>query len=214
MLSENTIIKRIFGFKIKYLRQQKNLSYEELAQVTGLSKSYLHDIEKGRKYPKVDKINALAGALGVSYDWLVSLKASKKLQPIIDLLTSDFMKEFPLEQFGIEPDKLFELFSNTPDKVNAFISTIFNITRHYQMQREHFYMAALRSYQYLHDNYFEELEKEVKQFKQELSIKDTLPFTTSYLESLLLGAFWGHAQPGGFGKFREHAGKSFLFLCL
>ena len=189
MLSENTIIKRIFGFKIKYLRQRQNLSYEELAQATGLSRSYLHDIEKGRKYPKVDKINALAGALGVSYDWLVSLKASKKLQPVIDLLTSDFMKEFPLEQFGIEPDKLFELFSNTPDKVNAFISTIFNITRHYQMQREHFYMAALRSYQYLHDNYFEDLEKEVKRFKKDLQVKNVLPLTPNYLESLLKAHF-------------------------
>ena len=185
MLSDNTIIKMIFGFKIKYLRQQQKLSYEELALRTGLSRSYLHDIEKGRKYPKVDKINALAGALGVSYDFLVSVKASKKLQPIIDLLSSDFIKEFPLEQFGIQPDKLFELFSNTPDKVNAFISTIFNITRHYQMQREHLYLAALRSYQNLYDNYFQELEQSVHAFREEYGVSDKPPFTTEALELLL-----------------------------
>ena len=185
MISQNEIIKRIFGFKIKYLRQKQNLSYEELADRTGLSRSYLHDIEKGRKYPKVDKISTLASALDVSYDWLVSVQASKRLQPVIDLLSSDFMKEFPLEQFGIEPDKLFELFSNTPNKVNAFISTIVNVTRNYQLQREHFYMAALRSYQDLHDNYFHELEDATERFKEQYNIKSKLPFTTPYLERLL-----------------------------
>ncbi|MCB0597200.1 MAG: helix-turn-helix domain-containing protein [Lewinellaceae bacterium] len=189
MIEQQAIIKMIFGFKAKYLRQQQQLSLEELAERAGLSKSYLHDIEKGKKYPKVDKINAMAQALGVDYDFMVSTRASKKLQPIIDLLTSDFVKEFPLELFGISPDKLFELFSNTPDKVNAFISTLFKITRNYQMQREHLYLAALRSYQDMYDNYFEELETAVRQFREELGINGALPYTSVFLEGLLLKNF-------------------------
>ena len=185
MIEQQAIIKMIFGFKAKYLRQQQGLSLEELAERASLSKSYLHDIEKGKKYPKVDKINAMAQALGVDYDFMVSTRASKKLQPIIDLLTSDFVKEFPLELFGISPDKLFELFSNTPDKVNAFISTLFKITRNYQMQREHLYLAALRSYQDMYDNYFEELERSVRAFRTAFQIKDTRPYTPSFLEQLL-----------------------------
>lgn len=189
MISDNTIIKMIFGFKVKYLRQQKSLSYEQLAEITGLSKSYLHDIEKGRKYPKVDKINALASAFEVGYNFLVSTQASKKLQPLIDLLSSDFVKEFPLEEFGIQPDKLFELFSNTPDKVNAFINTIFKLTRNYQLQREHLYMTALRSFQDMHDNYFESLERAVQYFKEEYQINYPLPLKTTHLEELLQKVF-------------------------
>ncbi|MCB9275591.1 MAG: helix-turn-helix domain-containing protein [Lewinellaceae bacterium] len=185
MIEQQAIIKMIFGFKAKYLRQQKGLSLEELAERAGLSKSYLHDIEKGKKYPKVDKINAMAAALGADYDFMVSTRASKKLQPIIDLLTSDFIKEFPLELFGLSPENLFELFSNTPDKVNAFISTIFKITRNYQVQREHLYMAALRSYQDMYDNYFEELEEAVRQFRSEYKLDSAFPVTTKVLESLL-----------------------------
>ncbi len=185
MVDQQSIIKMIFGFKAKYLRQQHGLSLEELAERAGLSKSYLHEIEKGKKYPKVNRIHALAEALGVEYDFMVSTRASKKLQPIVDLLSSDFVKEFPLELFGISPEKLFELFSNTPDKVNAFISTIFKITRNYQMEREHLYLAALRSYQDMYDNYFPELEGAVRAFRLENELPAGMPVATEVLERLL-----------------------------
>ena len=189
MISEHDLIKMVFGFKIKYLRQQKRLSYKQLSESTGLSTSYLHDIEKGRKYPKVDKITALGDALGVSYDFLVSMQASKKLQPIVDLFTSDFMKQFPLDLFGIRPEKLFELFSTAPDKLNAFIRTIFKVTRSYQFQQESIYEAALRSYQDMFDNYFPELEEAVKTFKDQAGLPRRGPYRTSQLQQILRDQF-------------------------
>ena len=188
-MTEKDKIKLIFAFKVKYLRQQKNLSYQQLKEATGLSTSYLHDIEKGTKYPKIDKINALAKAFEVDYDDLVSTKASKKIQPIIDLLNSDFLKVFPMEMFGLSLYKLFEMFSNTPDRVNAFISTIIKITRNYQMRNEHFYQAALRSYQDMFDNYFEDVELAVKAFRKENKIKSTVTYSTKMLEALLKKKF-------------------------
>ena len=184
-MTEKDKIKLIFAFKVKYLRQQKKLSYHQLKDITGLSTSYLHDIEKGTKYPKIDKITALAKAFDVDYNDLVSTKASKKIQPIIDLLNSDFLKVFPMEMFGLSLYKLFEMFSNTPERVNAFISTIIKITRNYQLRNEHFYQAALRSYQDMFDNYFEEIESSVKIFRKENKIKGTVPYTTAFLESVL-----------------------------
>ncbi|KGE89820.1 MAG: helix-turn-helix domain-containing protein [Phaeodactylibacter xiamenensis] len=185
MIIKEDIIKMIFGFKVKYHRQQLGLSLEELAKSSGLSKSYVHDIERGKKYPKVQRIDALAKALGVDYDYMVSMRASKKLQPIVDLLSSEFIKEFPLDQFGISPDKLFELFSNTPDKVNAFINTIFKVTRNYQMQREHLYLAALRSYQDMYNNYFLELEQAVRNFRKENGLPRILTGLPNVLRKLL-----------------------------
>jgi|GEM_PF-6569923 len=92
MLNDEKIIRLIFGFKVRYLRQQQNLSYQELAKATGLSTSYLNDIEKGKRYPKPDKISHLANAFGVDYNYMVATNASKKLQPIIDLLNSKFFR--------------------------------------------------------------------------------------------------------------------------
>ncbi len=185
MISDNEILKMIFGFKVKYLRQKNGLTYQQLAEKSGISLSYIHEVEKGKKYPKPDKINLLAKALGTDYDQMVSTRADKKLQPIIDLLTSDFLKIFPLEMFGIDTHKLFELFSNTPDKVNAFISTLFNITRKYQMKSDAFYKTALRSYQDMYDNYFPELEKKTKAFKKEFKIKDKFKYSEKELKGIL-----------------------------
>ncbi|MCP4438907.1 MAG: helix-turn-helix domain-containing protein [Aureispira sp.] len=185
MAKNSNTIRLIFGFKVKYLRQQKGLSYQQLSTLTGLSLSYIHDIEKGKKYPKTDKIMALAEALEVDYDYMVSLRASKKLQPIIDILHSDLLKDYPLEVFGLSPSKLLELFSNIPEKINAFISTILTITRSYQMTREHFYQAALRSYQDMHDNYFEDIERVVKLFKEENQVGKVYAFRPKALEKLL-----------------------------
>lgn len=164
MLSDNAIYRLIFGFKVRYLRQQQNLSYQQLSQETGLSKSYLNDIEKGKKYPKPDKVQALSRALGVEYDTLVSMGGDKKLQPIIDLLQSSFFKLFPLQEFGISPEKLLEVFMNAPDRVNAFIGTIFKLGRHYQIGEEQFYQVALRSFQDMHNNYFPKLETAAQDF--------------------------------------------------
>ena len=58
--------KIILGLKVKQLRQHKNMSFVELSKAAGMSVSYLNEIEKGKKYPKPDKLKSLAQALGVA----------------------------------------------------------------------------------------------------------------------------------------------------
>ena len=133
MINEEFGIRHIFGLKVKELRLRNKMSFQELAKQTGLSVSYLNEIEKGKKYPKGDKIMSLAGALNVTYDHMVSLKVSKKLQPIVNLLHSNFFKEFPLELFGLDAQKLVELISNSPEKINAFVGSIIQLARQYEI---------------------------------------------------------------------------------
>ena len=185
MISENDSVRLIFGLKVKSLRQEKGLSYQQLADKAGLSLSYVHDIETGKKFPKADKIIALAKTLGVDYDYLVSLRANKKLQPIIDLINSDFINAVPWEHFGLSPASLLDLFSNTPDKVTAFISTLLKISRSYQLSKESFYQSALRSYQDLNNNYFEEIEQAVAQFRTRYDLQEHPPVAGAKLESIL-----------------------------
>ena len=98
---EKDYIKLIFGLKLKQARTNKNLSLFGLAKSTELSKSYLNEIEKGKKYPKTDKIILLADKLEVSYDSMVSLKLDNNLAPIGEILKSGILKEIPLDIFGI-----------------------------------------------------------------------------------------------------------------
>lgn len=163
-------IRIIFGLKMKQLRNERRLSLSELSKRSGLSVSYLNEIEKGKKYPKSNKIIALSDALKVPYDQLVSLKLTKKLAPLGELLESNLLDEIPLELFGIEPSKLIEIIATAPAKVNAFISTLIQIARNYNVSQEHFYMSALRSYQESHDNYFEEIEQASDDFRKKYSL--------------------------------------------
>jgi len=156
--------KLIFGLKVRQLRQQLGLSFADLSRLTGISVSYLNEIEKGKKYPKEKKIKALAKALHVSEAELGSERLSKNLQPIGDLLQSNFLDELPLDLFGIEAGKIVELMATAPLRVGAFISTLLEIARKYALQQENFYFAALRSYQELHHNYFEDLEQAAADF--------------------------------------------------
>ena len=106
-MSSKTQNERIlFGLKVKQLRQSKGFSFAELSRESKLSVSYLNEIEKGKKYPKPDKIETLAVALGVPRADLTSFELSKSMAPVGELLQSNFLNELPLDLFGIERSKV------------------------------------------------------------------------------------------------------------
>jgi XRE family transcriptional regulator, fatty acid utilization regulator len=159
-------VKIIFGLKINQLRQQKGVSLQTLAKGVGFSMSYLNEIEKGKKFPKADKILALAEYFQVSYDQLVSLKLDQVLEPIAETLHSSVLTDLPLSMFGIEVSDLVELMSKNPSKFSALLNSIKDIARTYDITKESFYGIVLRSYQELNENYFQELETIADAFLQ------------------------------------------------
>lgn len=183
---EESYIRLIFGLKLRQIRNDRNISLFALAKKTSLSKSYLNEIEKGKKYPKTDKIIAIAEALEVPYDQLVSLKLDKNLAPVGEILQSKLLKEIPLEWFGIRESDLIDIIADAPLKVNTFISTMIEIAKHYNLTRESFYLAALRSYQEAHNNFFEDLEQAAEKFMQAYQIDLTTKLQPDVLEEILI----------------------------
>ncbi|GLB49766.1 helix-turn-helix domain-containing protein [Neptunitalea lumnitzerae] len=186
MTIEEEYIRLIFGLKLKQIRTEKNLSLFGLSKLTGLSKSYLNEIEKGKKYPKTDKIILLSEHLNVPYDQLVSSKLDKNLAPIGDILQSKILKEIPLDLFGIQERDLIDIIANAPAKVNAFISTIIEISQQYNLNRESFFLASLRSYQEAHNNFFEDLENHVLSFAEAYQIDLNSKISAKELETILI----------------------------
>jgi hypothetical protein len=178
-------VKLIFGLKVRQLRLEKGLSFAQLSKQTGLSASYLNEIEKGKKYPKIEKINILSETLGVSFDDLVSLQLSKKLAPLGELLQSNLFKELPFELFGIEPANLLDLLSNAPAKLGAFLSTLIEISRNYGLRVESLYLNMLRSFQEMHDNYFESIEEAVEEFRMQFFEEGSYAYNFQQFEEIL-----------------------------
>lgn len=175
----------IFGIKLREARENIKYSLKKLGALCDISPSYLNEIEKGKKYPAEDKIERLAKHLEVDREWLQSEKLDKKLAPVSDLLESGILKELPLEMLGLELSKLLELLSNTPSKLNAFIRTLIEITRNYNLRVETFYFSVMRSYQEIHDNYFESLEAHAERFLKKHRFDLAKPITSGMLAKVL-----------------------------
>lgn len=61
-----------FGGRVRQLRIERNISLRRFALVIGIDKSFLVDIEYGRKAPSLDTIEKIALGLNVSFSELFS----------------------------------------------------------------------------------------------------------------------------------------------
>ncbi|HNA93899.1 MAG TPA: helix-turn-helix transcriptional regulator, partial [Saprospiraceae bacterium] len=156
--------KIIFGLKLKEFRKEKQMLLSDLARISGISVSYLNEIEKAKKYPRPEKIEQLATALDIPMADFISTELSAKYTPVADLLDSNFLHELPLDVFGIDKVKIIEMVAEAPSRIGAFISTLVEMSRLHGQEAEHFYIGAMRTYQEMYNNYFEEIESAALQY--------------------------------------------------
>ena len=62
-----TNLKVKFGRRLRQIRRLKNLTQEQLAEVTGISVEFVSNIERGINAPSFDTLEKLAEVLNVSY---------------------------------------------------------------------------------------------------------------------------------------------------
>ena len=60
-------MRKLVGRNVKRIRQQKGLTQEQLAELSGFSQQYISGLEQGRRNPTVVSLFELATALGVSH---------------------------------------------------------------------------------------------------------------------------------------------------
>ena len=92
---------------LKEIREQRNLSLDQLAELTGVSKSMLRQIETGRSSPTIATIWKIANGLRLSFTTLVS-----KRRP--DVAIMDFKEATPLTAKS-EHYRLFPLIPFDPE---------------------------------------------------------------------------------------------------
>ncbi|MCB0194779.1 MAG: ImmA/IrrE family metallo-endopeptidase [Anaerolineae bacterium] len=166
------------------------MSLSEFASRCALSPSYITEIEKGRKYPKTDKILKMASVLEKDYDNLVSIKLSPSLTHLETILSSPLVAEFPFDEFGLDAGDIVSIFTRIPDKASALAHAILEIVHHHNIKEEHFLRAALRSYQEMHENYFQDLEDMASKFAKKYKLDDTdLPLSQQQLEDIMCNKF-------------------------
>lgn len=71
-------IKKIFGKQIRALREANNISQEKLADLCGLHRTYISDVERGERNISIENIKKIADALNIKIsDLFVGINAKK-----------------------------------------------------------------------------------------------------------------------------------------
>ena len=88
------------GERIAALREQKNLSVNKLANMAGISQSFLRDIERGQKNPTVETLSYFCEALNITLTEFFSdnnevnpflIAAVKKLDNVQQIKLAEFI---------------------------------------------------------------------------------------------------------------------------
>ena len=66
------------GFNIRRIREERNLSQEELADLAGLHRAYIGQIERGEKNIGLKNLEKIAKALNVSMKVLLDISSMDK----------------------------------------------------------------------------------------------------------------------------------------
>jgi transcriptional regulator with XRE-family HTH domain len=67
----------LFGSRLRSIREAADLSRELVAEKAGINANYLGEIERGEKWPSIEVIQRLAGALSVSASALFEFEAEE-----------------------------------------------------------------------------------------------------------------------------------------
>ncbi len=122
-------------------------------------------------------------------DELVSIHLEPGLAHLETALSSSVVRQFPFEEFGLEVSSLVWVLTRAPVHASAFLHALISIGRHYDMRHDQFLLAALRSYQEIHENYFPEIETEADGFAEKFSISVDGSPPTVRLEQILQDKF-------------------------
>lgn len=63
-------VNKQLGMRIRYLREQKKMTLEDLAFEANVNKNYLSDLERGNRNPTVKILERIALALEISLETL------------------------------------------------------------------------------------------------------------------------------------------------
>lgn len=187
MSTKEAGFKVLFGLRLKKLRMDAGYSLAQLASLSQISASYLNEIEKGRKYPKEEKLRKLSEVFELSFEDFTSNEIQGHLAPLSDVFSQKGLDSIPLDIFGIDFIRLGEWMGAEPNKAGAFFNTIVQIAKSYNLEKEDAYFAALRAYRELNNNYFESLERKADQFRKKRGQKDVQSY--NHLANILISKY-------------------------
>ncbi|MBQ8766097.1 MAG: helix-turn-helix transcriptional regulator [Clostridia bacterium] len=93
--------KETFAKNLTYYINRSHRSQKEIAEIVGVSPSTFNEWVKGKKYPRMDKVEMLADYFGILKSDLIEEKGENKNPPVTKLTEGE---ELLLELYRTIPD--------------------------------------------------------------------------------------------------------------
>ena len=107
--------KEVFSKNLRYYMESRGKNQKELAEIVGVSAPTMNDWIKGKKYPRIDKIEILANYFGILKSDLIE---DKKEQPTENDGLSQKQKSFI--------DKVMQMSDAELDRLDKILSLVEN----------------------------------------------------------------------------------------
>lgn len=103
---KNEWSKEVFSKNLQFYMEQSGKTQKELAEIMGVTAPTFHEWVKGKKFPRIDKVQKLADYFGILKSDLIEEKQEKE-KPVYDdeflenqRILIDFAKTLSEEQAG------------------------------------------------------------------------------------------------------------------
>lgn len=112
--------KEVFAKNLSMYLERSGKSQREMADIVGVSSSTFNDWTKGRKYPRIDKIEFMANYFGIKKSDLI--EEHKENSPSEMQLTEgerrliELLRKFPEDRTEFAVSMVFSALENMPEK--------------------------------------------------------------------------------------------------
>ncbi|RVD46915.1 helix-turn-helix transcriptional regulator, partial [Mesorhizobium sp. M7A.F.Ca.ET.027.03.2.1] len=93
-------VSRVFGDRVRTIREQANLTLEQFSKLSGVSRAMLSKVERGEKSPTIGVAKRIAHALGASFSALLGDEPASRRA--FALVTKDQRQVFRDPETGFE----------------------------------------------------------------------------------------------------------------
>lgn len=115
--------KEIMAKNLKFYIERSGKSQKELAELVGVAASTFNDWVKGKKYPRIDKIEILANYFGILKSDLIEDKT--EMHKKNDILSDIVIKLRMNDDFMQAVEKLYKLDDEKLKGINQMLNSLF-----------------------------------------------------------------------------------------
>ena len=103
--------REVFAKNLAYYLERSGRSQKELSEIVGVAKSTFNDWMKGRKYPRIDKIEIMADYFGILKSDLIEEKPDehREMQKKNDILSDIVIRMQMDDKFRSAVESLYKL---------------------------------------------------------------------------------------------------------